>query len=141
MNYSRLIHKIIFTDNLREQLLTKALNNLEVEMAGILLGEIKNHIGFCHSIHYGNENGWKRDYFEINDPTLLKYIANYILKGTKVIAIFHAHPSGDLFPSFEDVKVMIITGVPWLIFKVNKKKIVMKAFLYEEEVIRKIKII
>lgn len=140
MNYSRFIQKIIFAENLRKQLMAKALNNRGVEVAGILLGEIKNNIGYCRSILYGNKDGWKRDSFQINDLKLIKLISNNDLKSSKVIAIFHAHPSGDLFPSFEDIKVMILTGVPWLIFTVNRNNLSMKAFLFEEEVIRKIKI-
>ncbi len=75
--------------------------------------------------------------FSIDPAELLNAYNLAESKGMEVTAIFHSHPA-KASPSSTDIKYMQINPVIWLIYSTTENEI--KAFEYENEVIREIAI-
>jgi proteasome lid subunit RPN8/RPN11 len=119
-----------------QELLQLAKDALPNECCAFLLGE-HNRIGKVAVILPLRNLDESPISFSVDPAELLNAYNLAESKGMEVTAIFHSHPA-KASPSSSDIKYMRINPVIWVIYSTTENEI--KAFLYEDEVVREITI-
>jgi proteasome lid subunit RPN8/RPN11 len=133
---SKTIDKLIIPRDFREDLAEMADIGSPGEVSALLIGERRQRTFRCADIHFADSRPWQDSSFEMENTWLSKYLDKHGKLREEVIAVFHTHPGGDLTPSFDDIKGMIKTAVPWVIMKPDSERFIAKAYILEEEVVR-----
>jgi len=133
----KIINKIIFPQDKRLTICNVALKYPSLEVSGFLIGQYLDETIWINQVLFGKRKGWRERSFSLEANLLFEKKPTGI---SRVISVFHAHPKGCLLPSFWDIKSMIITQIPWLIFKINGGKMISRGYIYDDGLIKKIPI-
>jgi proteasome lid subunit RPN8/RPN11 len=132
------IKRLILDKALGNSILVVAQKYPLLEVAGVLIGYFIYNVVHAEKVIFDEPANWKEDSFKFNQNLLDTKYRKPAEDKYSSVAIFHQHVHGTLFPSFTDLRAMILTNLPWLIFRVTNCKVILRGFVFEEGIIRKV---
>lgn len=118
------------------RLCKRTIKYSSLEVAGQLLGDVKNGIINVRKITYGRADSLKRGTFSLRYDPRMSYLSNSNRRSIGAVGIFHTHPCGILFPSLHDLFNMMSTRLPWVILALCDGEVKCEVYVYEKKVIR-----
>lgn len=138
INLSKKFKWIVLGDAQRSEIRNMSLRYPFREVAGFIVGEVKQNVIFSKQVIFGEDSEWKRHCFVLQGDYLREILNRNTNNPNCIPCLFHAHPNGNLFPTVWDVQSMVVTKIPWLIFSSRDDEIKFKGYIFESGVIRKI---
>lgn len=133
--------RVVVSRRIVRQVLDRARRFSGLEVAGIFLGRIVDKEALVQMVQFSDKAYWGSNRFYITEERLLRLFS--LEEGSNegtAVGVFHVHPRTAAFPSFLDIKNMMLTKVPWIIVKPAGDVLRMSGYNFEDGVVRGIQI-
>ena len=116
-----------FSSSILTSIISHISQSPKKEICGLLCGEANGKPIITKVISLQNCSG-RESSFEIRYNELASYEQWTRQQGLEILAIYHSHPSGDLEPSFSDIRFMGAIKMPLVIFTLKNEKLTWMEF-------------